>query len=68
VPSTYNSTFEMRMLSVAVTDTKMVPLTMSPSEGDVMEVEGGTVSIVTLTIDEAGDVFPALSVAFAVML
>ena len=35
---------------------------------DITGADGATVSIVTLTAEDAGDMFPALSVAFPVML
>jgi hypothetical protein len=47
----------------------VVSVVLVPLDGlDIVGANGATVSIVMLIADEAGDVLPALSVAFAVML
>jgi hypothetical protein len=67
-PSTYICTLATPTLSAAETDTIVVPFIIAPSAGELIETVGAVASMVTLLSVEAGEVFPALSVAFAVIL
>jgi chorismate mutase len=67
-PSSWNCTLATPTLSLAFATIDMVPLTVAPSAGAVMDTVGGVVSVVLLTFTGTGAlvaVFPAASLATA---
>src|SRR5438876_377084 len=70
VPSTESSTFVTPTLSAAFACTWIVPATVPPSAGDVIETVGGVVSAgaPTVTVTEAAAELPAASYALAVIV
>src|SRR3989441_8483447 len=68
-PSSLSWTPTTPTLSVAFADTVIVPETVAPADGAVMETDGGVVSFATVTLTAAAvAVFPAASRATAVKL
>jgi hypothetical protein len=70
VPSSKNCTLAIGRLSVAVAEIVMVPDTVAPLAGEVIETDSGVVLVLLTVIDTAALValFPELSVAIAVRL
>src|SRR5437762_1743429 len=66
-PSSLNCTPTTPTLSVALTETVIVPVTVEPAAGALIETVGGALSTATLTAAEVA-VFPAASRATAVRL
>src|SRR3989454_2524455 len=61
-PSSLSWTPTTPTLSVAFTDTVIVPETVAPADGAVMETDGGVVSLKTVTLIAAAvAVFPPVS-------
>src|SRR5881409_2123896 len=68
-PSSLNCTPATPTLSVAFTDTVIVPETVAPADGAVTETDGGVVSLKTVTLTAAAvAVLPLASRAMAVKL